>query len=101
MGKARHLALLLSGLMLGRTLKHVFPLHTNIGFILQIVILPFEDNANLETERVSRCPAGFAFFDPQDNRVKSVPVCAWGLYKNKVMRQITDFYENGRAIAQT
>jgi len=101
MGKAWHLALLLSGLMLGRALKHVFSLHTNIGSILQIVILPFEDNANLETERVSRCPAGFAFFDPQENKVKSVPVCAWGLYKNKVMRQIADFYAIGHTSTQT
>ena len=94
--KAWHLALLLLGLISGPKLRYVFSRHTNIGSILQIIILPFEDDTNLETERVSRCPAGFAFVDPSDDRVKTIPVCAWGLYKNKVMHQIADFYGNSR-----
>ncbi len=100
-GKLWHLALLLSGLLSGRPLKQAFSLHTNVGSILQIVILPFEDNSNLETERVSRCPAGFAFWDPEDDRVKSVPVCAWGLYKNQMMHKISDFYASQQTPAQS
>jgi uncharacterized radical SAM superfamily Fe-S cluster-containing enzyme len=58
----------------------------------QIIILPFEDPSTLETERLERCPNAFAFFDPRDGRVKSVPVCAWGRHKTAVLRAISEHY---------
>ncbi len=64
--------------------------HTNVGKTLQIIILPFEDRYCIETERLERCPAEFAYVDPDDDAVKSVPVCAWGLHKDNAMRKISE-----------
>jgi len=60
--------------------------------MLQIIVLPFEDKGNLETERLERCPAAFAFYDPELDQVKHVPVCAWSLHKTQTMRRIADYY---------
>jgi hypothetical protein len=92
-GKTWHLARLILKILMGGNLKQTFLQHTRIGFQLQVIILPFEDDSNLETERLSRCPAGFAFYDPWEDKVKSVPVCAWGHFKTKTMRRISDYYK--------
>jgi len=66
--------------------------HSNIQGSLQLIVLPFEDRYTLETDRLERCPSAFAFWDPDDGRVKHVPVCAWGIHKTAVMRRIMDHY---------
>ena len=68
-----------------------------IQSIMQIIVLPFEDKNNLETERLSRCPAAFAFWNPEEDKVQFDPVCAWNLFKDKIMRQIADYYKSGNA----
>lgn len=93
LGKIWHLANLILRILLGGNLKQTFFHHTRIGSLLQVIILPFEDDSNLETDRLSRCPAGFAFYDPIEDKMKSVPVCAWGHFKTKTMRRISDFYK--------
>lgn len=95
LGKVWHFVLLLLGLALGRKSTRLFRLHSRFQSIMQIVVLPFEDKNNLETERLSRCPAAFAFWNPEEDRVQFVPVCAWNLFKDKVMRQIADYYKSG------
>ena len=61
---------------------------------LQIIVLPFEDRATLETERLERCPNAFVFYDPVDDKVGWVPTCAWGVHKVSVMRRIADYYSS-------
>ncbi len=80
------------GLLAGRPSRSVFARHANIREILQIIVLPFEDQAALETERMERCPSAFAFWDPRDGKVHSVPVCAWVLHKTKVMRFVAGHF---------
>jgi len=72
--------------------KHLIP-----QAMLQIIVLPFEDNETLETERLERCPNAFAFYDPEAERVNGVPVCAWSQHKVPVMRRITDYYAGAAA----
>ncbi|NQU43966.1 radical SAM protein [bacterium] len=77
LGKLYHALLAPLSLLAGVSSAKVRRRHTSFQEILQIVILPFEDDHCLETERLERCPAAFAFVDPEDGRVKLVPVCAW------------------------
>ena len=67
--------------------KHLIP-----QAMLQIIVLPFEDNQTLETERLERCPNAFAFYDPEAGHANGVPVCAWSQHKVPVMHRITDYY---------
>ena len=90
--KAWHAAAALAGLLAGRKTRDVLQHHTTIREVFQIIILPFEDRFVLETERLERCPNAFAFWDPQDDAVKTIPVCAWGRHKTSVLHRIADHY---------
>ena len=80
------------GVLCRRKTKTLLRRFTAVQAALQIIVLPFGDEENLETDRLQRCPAAFAYVDPADGRVKHVPNCAWGLHKAKVLRAITDHY---------
>ncbi|MCX8037313.1 MAG: radical SAM protein [Candidatus Sumerlaeia bacterium] len=82
-------------LLLGR--PKVFARRSAIQAEMQIVILPFEDSYNLETHRLERCPAAFAYVDPDDGEVKHVSVCAWGVHKTPIMREIAEYYSRQTA----
>ena len=91
-GKIGHAAGVLAGLLLRRKTRRIMEAHTTVQDSLQLIVLPFEDKHVLETDRMERCPNAFAFYDPVDERVKTVPVCAWGKHKKAVLRKVTDFY---------
>ncbi len=91
-GKLWHALALPFALAFGRKSQNALERHTNVQGVLQIIVLPFEDRYTLETERLERCPSGFAFWDPRDGEVKHVPVCAWGIHKTEVMKAIRDHY---------
>ena len=91
-GKVYHVLAMAGGLLTGRKSRLVFERHTHMQGFLQVIILPFEDDSNVETDRLERCPASFAFFDPEAERVHSVPVCSWGRHKTAAMRKIAEHY---------
>ena len=59
---------------------------------LQLIILPFEDNYVLETERLERCPNLHVYLEPGTDVMRTVPVCAWRLYNHQVMKDISEHY---------
>jgi len=93
LGKLYHAVAAALRLALGARTRTVLERHANAQGFLQIITLPFEDRYTLETDRLERCPSAFAFWDPSEDRVKHVPVCAWGIHKTAAMRQIMDHYE--------
>jgi uncharacterized radical SAM superfamily Fe-S cluster-containing enzyme len=95
--KAWHMLGVICGLMIGRKSRVVFHKHTYLHEVLQIIVLPFEDNSTLETQRLERCPNAFVFYDPQLDEVKSVPTCAWGLHKKRALRLVTEHYAAAQA----
>ena len=93
LGRLWHIASLLGGLFIRSKTSRLLEKHTNFQAILQIIVLPFEDDENLETDRLKRCPAAFAFYDPAEDKVGHIPVCAWGHFKDTVMHRIVDYYK--------
>jgi hypothetical protein len=91
-GKLWHLLCVLAGLAAGRSSGKLARRHSHWGDVFQIIVLPFEDTGTLETERLERCPNAFAFYDPEADEVRTVPVCSWGRFKTPVMRRIADYY---------
>ena len=100
-GKLYHVLATLLGFAVRRKSRIVLERHTNVQSVLQIILLPFEDKSNIETDRLERCPAGFGFVDTRDDQVKWVPVCAWGLHKTRAMREIADYYDKKSAAEST
>ena len=80
------------GILCRQKTKTVLRRFTAVQAALQIIVLPFGDEENMETDRLQRCPAAFAYVDPKDGQVKHVANCAWGLHKAKVLREIADPY---------
>jgi len=61
LGKLYHAAAVPLGFLLGYRSRVIFGRHTNIQGVLQLIILPFEDRHNLESDRMERCPSAFAY----------------------------------------
>jgi hypothetical protein len=100
-GKLYHMLGLPLSILFGARSKTALARHTTVQGTLQLIILPFEDAETLETERMKRCPAAFAFYDPERDRVGHVPVCAWGLHKNDLMKRVSEYYGTRKPVATT
>jgi uncharacterized radical SAM superfamily Fe-S cluster-containing enzyme len=98
--KLYHALATLGGFVVGKKSRPILRAHTNVQGVLQLIILPFEDRSNLETDRLERCPAAFAFYEPDKDKVSYVPTCAWGLHKKEMMRHIAEFYGTAKPVAE-
>jgi len=87
----RLLKLLGTIVLTGRSSKAMAK-HAAIGRALQFIILPFEDKETMETNRLERCKAAFAFINPHTDNVTTVPVCAWTLFSRDMMHGIAEKY---------
>jgi uncharacterized radical SAM superfamily Fe-S cluster-containing enzyme len=76
----------------GHKTKDVMRAHSQLHTVLRVIVLPFEDDANRESARLERCAAAFAYIDPELDRVQTIPVCAWGLHKNRMLAKVTEHY---------
>jgi len=88
-----------SGLLRGTQLKTLLKQNLAVGNLLFIVVLPFEEPRTLESERLVRCPAAFAYEDPDTRQVRTMPVCAWCLHKDDILRRIQALYPVAAAAA--
>ena len=86
---------LLGGMALRLKSKKLLRKFTRVQSALQIIVLPFGDKENMDTDRLQRCPAAFAYVDAKDGQVKHIPNCVWGIHKNRVLKEITDAYAAG------
>lgn len=80
------------GLLLGRKPKAVLRANTRLQTVLRVVVLPFEEPRTLDSARLIRCPAAFAYEDPGTRECRTMPVCTWGIYKDDIMRRIMANY---------
>jgi hypothetical protein len=92
LGKVWHVLAGIAGRLSGKGTKEILGRHAALQGRLQVIVLPFEDPYSLETERLQRCPNGFAYYDGERDLVNYVPACAWGEHKSAVMRRIADFW---------
>lgn len=88
------------GLLSGRKPKHVLRKFTRLQNVLRVVMLPFEETRTLDSAKLRRCPAAFAHLSPKTAEAVLMPVCAWGLYKDNVLREIAGKYSAERLAAQ-
>jgi uncharacterized radical SAM superfamily Fe-S cluster-containing enzyme len=90
---------ILGGAMLGKSFSDLVRKHTHIKDTVDITILPFEEPHSLESARLERCSAAFAYVDPDTNAVGTIPFCTWCLYRKQIFRKIADRYarEGARA----
>jgi len=90
--KGWHALVMAFSMLRGKAGSETFERHSNTQTPLQMIVLPFEDRFVLESERLERCPNAFAYVDPDDDQVKTIPVCTWPRHKRAVLRKIADKY---------
>ena len=83
---------ILFSLAFGGKLKDLLRKHTRIRGVLHMIVLPFEEYHSIEGARLENCPSGFAFEDPDTGAIRTIPVCAWSLYKTETQRKIAEKY---------
>jgi hypothetical protein len=86
------LSRILTGVIAGRKLKDVLAENTRLHNTLTLIVLPFEERTALESARLKLCPAAFAYEDPKTHLAKTLPACAWLLFKDDILRKTTDHY---------
>ncbi|MBW1859377.1 MAG: radical SAM protein [Deltaproteobacteria bacterium] len=86
------LSRIFTGVIAGRKLKDVLGENTRLHNTLTLIVLPFEELTALESARLELCPAAFAYEDPETHLARTVPACAWLLFKNDILRKTTDHY---------
>ena len=93
LGKLYHALAIPLGFLMGQRSRKIYGRHTNIQGSLQLIVLPFEDRKNAESHRMERCPNAFAYYDPKQDRVGTVPTCAWAVFlKTEAMRGVAEHY---------
>ncbi len=97
---ALRLLRIFGGMLLGRRLKDQLRRHSAIDAVLHMLVLPFEEYHSIEGARLDNCPSGFVYEDPDTGEVKTVPVCAWSLYRTGIQRKIAEKYAAGAPAAQ-
>jgi uncharacterized radical SAM superfamily Fe-S cluster-containing enzyme len=80
------------GLLTGKKLKNLLRANSKCHSILRAIVLPFEESGCVESARLVDCPAAFAYEHAQSGDVRLMPVCAWAMHKNHILRDISTRY---------
>ena len=83
---------IIGGMLVGRSLKNQLEKHTVLADMLYMVVLPFEEYHSVESERLKHCTVGFVFEDPDTGHVRTVPACAWRLFRDEIERKVAAKY---------
>ncbi len=76
----------------GKKFKDVFKERTEVKDILLLILLPFEDSATTETDRLEMCKSCFGYVDVATDTIKAIPVCIWERFKNVAMKDMARKY---------
>ncbi|MDP8299769.1 MAG: radical SAM protein [Candidatus Tantalella remota] len=79
-------------LLTGKKFKDVLKEQTRIKGILQVLLLPFEDDCTIESERLEKCSSCFAYIDTATDSIRNIPFCIWEKYKNVIMKDMAIAY---------
>jgi len=90
--KAAHALALAVELARGRRLTEALKRHTRLKSTLQIRVMPLQDDATLQTERLARCPVVSAYVDPATGQVGCMSGCAWKYHGPALQRRLAGGY---------
>ena len=91
-GRKRKIRKILWGLLTGKKLNSLLAEHSRLGESLTMIVLPFEDHKGLESSRLKRCPAAFAYEHPLTKEVRWMSACAWTTHKNNILKATAENY---------
>jgi len=60
--------------------------------VLRVGMLPFEEQHSVDAARMESCKAVFAYEDPADGSVRTIPACLWYPYRNAILEKLSKKY---------
>lgn len=60
--------------------------------VLRLGMLPFEEQHSVDAARMESCKAVFAYEDPADGEIKTIPACLWYPYRNPILAGLSKKY---------
>jgi uncharacterized radical SAM superfamily Fe-S cluster-containing enzyme len=60
--------------------------------VLRVAMLPFEEQHSVDAARMESCKAVFAYEDPDDGKIKTIPACLWYPYRNAILEKLSKKY---------
>jgi hypothetical protein len=60
--------------------------------VLRVGMLPFEEQHSVDAARMESCKAVFAYEDPDDSQIKTIPACLWYPYRNAILAKLSKKY---------
>ncbi|MBM4039002.1 MAG: radical SAM protein [Planctomycetes bacterium] len=78
----------LGGAMMGKSLKTQLTRHCKVTNALDMIVLSFEEYHSIDGARLSLCKGEFAYEDPDDGVVKTIPICVWSQFRDTIERRI-------------
>ncbi len=95
-GKYYHFLMMMLKIASRQGTRNALNDHSTIQAALEILVIPFEDDTNIETDRMKRCTSAFAYVDPDSDKVKTVPLCSWWRFKKDVMFQLSRSFKEDK-----
>lgn len=93
-----HLIRMVWQLMGGKKMKEVLRANTKCHGIMRLMILPFVEPQCVEAARLVDCPSAFAYENPKTAEIQFMPVCAWTIHKNDILRKTAERWASPRHV---
>jgi 7,8-dihydro-6-hydroxymethylpterin dimethyltransferase len=74
-----------------RRIKHRTQLPAPVTY-LRVVVLPFEEQHSVDSERLKSCKAGMPYENVETGRIEIIPHCLWFPYRDAILRKIAQKY---------
>ena len=66
--------------------------HRRAARIFRVAVLPFEEYHSIDAARLEHCKAVFAYEDPDDGQIKTIPACTWFEFRNPILKRLAEKY---------
>ena len=67
--------------------------HLNLGQILRVAVVPFEEYHAIDAARIENCKSVYAYEDVTDGEVRMIPACSWtSTYRDDMLRKVAAKY---------
>lgn len=87
-----HALALTRNVVMGRGFREGLRRHTRLGEMLNVRVMPIQDDATVQTDRMARCPVVSAYVDPDTGRPGYLSSCAWKYHNHALQEKIAGLY---------
>ncbi|RJP22996.1 MAG: radical SAM protein [Candidatus Abyssobacteria bacterium SURF_5] len=69
--------------------RRIFEEITGKKSIFRLVVLPYQDRFQHQSQCVERCPVAVGFLDPENDSVRTIPLCSWRRHRSEILSKMS------------